>query len=265
MPQSPEIISLLGAVLYAEPPAAERPKLEAEFVAALTAFEAAPDDEEALILYGRRMAYLWRYQESIAIYTNGLRAFPQSAMLYRHRGHRYISVRRFEAAERDMARANELLGGDFNILYHLGLARWLLGDFAGALAPYKECLEVAGSDEHRVAIAYWLYLTLLRLGRIEEAAAHLGSFSAKEEGENVHYFNVLRMWKGEQSEQDVLALMDSSDYNLATMSYGLGVWHLIEGRRDQARSYFESILSSSYWSAFGFIASEVEMLREGMW
>ena len=87
------------------------------------------------------------------------------------------------------------------------LARWLMGDYAGALAPYRECFEVAGSDEHRVAIAYWLYFTLLRLGRTMEAQNHLTTFHAVEEGENVHYFNVLLLLKGERTEDDIRQMM----------------------------------------------------------
>ena len=96
-----------------------------------------------MIWLGRRTAYLWRYEEAIEIYTRGLTAHPDDPRLWRHRGHRYISTRRFDLAVRDLEQAARLAAANpdriepdglpnsygiptgtmrFNIYYHLGLA-----------------------------------------------------------------------------------------------------------------------------------------------
>ena len=48
------------------------------------------DSEMNIIWYGRRYAYLSDYQKAIEIYTQGLKQYPDSYKLYRHRGHKYI-------------------------------------------------------------------------------------------------------------------------------------------------------------------------------
>ena len=158
---------------------------------------ANPDDAEALIWVGRRTAYLGRYAESIEEYSKGIELHPDDARFLRHRGHRYVTTRRLDDAERDLERAAEMVRGrpdeiepdglpndrgvptstlQSNIWYHLGLAHYLKGDFDEALDAYLECMEVSKvNDDMYVATADWLYMTYRRLGREAEAAEVLGS------------------------------------------------------------------------------------------
>ena len=55
-------------------------------------------DLENIIWLGRRTAYLGQYDEAIRIYSDGLKIFPNEPRLFRHRGHRYISIRKFDEA-----------------------------------------------------------------------------------------------------------------------------------------------------------------------
>ena len=66
---------------------------------------------EALIWYGRRVAYLGYYKEAINIFTLGIKNFPNDARFYRHRGHRYISTRQYDNAIIDFKKAIELIDG----------------------------------------------------------------------------------------------------------------------------------------------------------
>ena len=89
--------------------------------------------------------------------------FYHDARFYRHRGHRYISVRRFDEAAADLARAAELSEGvpdvvgedgapnaagiprstsHSNIWYHLGLAYYLQGEFERAAELRDEIKEL---------------------------------------------------------------------------------------------------------------------------
>ena len=47
----------------------------------------------------------------------------------------------------------------------------------------------------------------------------------------------------------------------ATLGYGVGVWHLVNGEADQAQKLFEQIVEEPMWPAFGHIAAEAELAR----
>jgi tetratricopeptide (TPR) repeat protein len=98
-------------------------------------------------------------RDAIEAYTRGIARHPAEARLYRHRGHRYITTRKFDEAIADLKRAATLVAGkpdeiepdgapnkagiprstlQSNSWYHLGLAQDLRGDFQAALASYRE-------------------------------------------------------------------------------------------------------------------------------
>ena len=72
-----EATSLLGKPLVS-PPVADsvRARLEADLAAARSALDRAPADPDARIWVGRRLAYLGRYRDAIAMFTAGVERFP---------------------------------------------------------------------------------------------------------------------------------------------------------------------------------------------
>ena len=100
---SPEATSLFGQPLYAPRLSDEiRADRQDKLDAARADYEADPDDPDALIWLGRRTAYLGRYREAIRIFSDGVQRFPEDARMYRHRGHRYVTTRRFADAVADL-------------------------------------------------------------------------------------------------------------------------------------------------------------------
>jgi len=281
-----EAVSLLGQPLVApELPDEVRRDREAKLAEAKAGAEARPDDPEALIWLGRRTAYLGRYREAIEIFSRGVTRFPDDARFLRHRGHRYLSIRRFEQAEEDLEKAARLVAGrpdevepdglpnpagiptstlQSNIWYHLGLARYLQGDFAGALDAYRACLEVSKNPDMQVATRQWLYLTLRRFGQDAEAAEVLEPVRMDMEIlENQAYHKLLLMARGEIPAASLLAAQDAGDLDPATLGYGVGAWHLVEGQREEALRIFRHVVETGPWSAFGAIAAEAELHRLG--
>ena len=279
-----EITSLLGRPLHPVADLQKLPKLEADLTRARRALAEEPNDPDRIVWVGRRLGYLWRMNEAIAVYTEGIAKHPNFAPLYRHRGHRYISVRRFADAEDDLAKAARLIEGKpdhvepdgmpnvlnipltttaFNVWYHLGLARYLQGDFDGALDAYRETLKF--SLEHQdnlVATLDWMYMTLRRLGRDREAEALLEPIQGNMDIiENHAYHRRLLMYKGSLDPNDMLNTPDASELDWATKGYGVGNWHLYHGETEKAVEVFERVVSGEYWPAFGFIAAEVELAR----
>lgn len=260
-----------------------RAHMEAQLEEARAAYEADPDDADAIIWLGRRTAYLGRYREAVGIYTEGIRKHPEEPRMYRHRGHRWITLREFDRAIRDLERAAELIRGrsdrvepdgmpneagiprstlHSNIWYHLALARYLKGDFEGALPAWRACMEVSGNDDMRVATADWLYMTLRRLGREEEAARVLEPIRAEMEIlENHAYHRRLLMYKGEVEPDALLDLREDDPVQVATYGYGVGNWYLYNGDIERAERIFRRILEGSGTAAFGYIAAEVDVAR----
>ena len=105
-PARPEATSLLGKPLFPAPIAAEtRKTLEENLKNAEIVYGRNPDDADATIWMGRRVAYLGRYREAIEHFSDGVEKHPDDPRMYRHRGHRYITVREFPKAIADFSKA----------------------------------------------------------------------------------------------------------------------------------------------------------------
>lgn len=282
LPAGIQAISLLGDTLRASVPAAAESALIANMEAALADHQADPEDADALIWYGRRLGYLQEYRDAIHVFSEGVRMHPDDARMYRHRGHRYISTRQFDAALADYERAASLIEGhedevepdgapnalgiptstlQSNIWYHYGLTQYLMGDFEGALDSYEGYLAVTTNPDQLVAISHWKYMALRRLGRDGEAAAVLETITSDLEViENTSYYHLLLMYKGEMEANELWGGQEDA-LGSATVGYGVANWHLYNGRTDEAQTAFEQVLATGQWSSFGYVATEAELAR----
>ncbi len=282
---SPQLISPLGRPLFDAPPTADREKLEKDLADARTRLVEKPNDPDRIVWVGRRLGYLWRVNEAIEVFSSGISKHPDFAPLYRHRGHRYISVRRFDDAIRDLETAAKLIENrpneieqdgapnsrnipltstGFNVWYHLGVARYLKADYDGALAAFRECLKFTrGFDDNLVAVTDWMYMSLRRLKRDDEAKKVLEPIRPDMEMiENESYHRRCLLYKGAIGPDEVLDT-NASDLDIATSGYGLGNWYLMNGDARRAREFFERVVAGPYWPAFGFIAAETDLIRLG--
>ena len=287
LPQTPEsrqeATSLLGRPLVPAPIAADvRKTLEANLEKAEIEHGKNPDDPDATIWLGRRQAYLGRYRDAIETFSKGIEKHPDDARMYRHRGHRYITVRELPKAVADFTKAAQLVAGkpdqvepdgqpnarniptstlQSNIYYHLGLAHYLTRDFAKAADAYARCMTVSKNPDMLVATTYWYYLALARLGRSAEAATLLQPISAEMEIiENASYHRLLRMFKGELTPESLLA-PGAAGLDAVTTKYGIAAWHLANGRRDAGLTLLREIVDGvpQQWPAFGYIAAEADL------
>ncbi|MFC2097611.1 tetratricopeptide repeat protein [Bacteroidota bacterium] len=279
------VYSLDGKKLEAaELSPATKLKLENNLKTAEKKYSTDPEKLDNIIWLGRRIAYLSRYNEAIDIFTKGIKKFPDSPELYRHRGHRYISVRKFDEAISDFEKAAELSKGmsvkiepdgqpnklsiplsslQFNIWYHLGLAHYLKRDFEKALAAYFRCMEYSTNNDLLIATADWLYMTFKRLGKDEEAEELLEKITeGMEIIENDAYYQRLLMYKGLKSTNDLIDLNNTDPDKLieiVTQGYGVGNWYFNKGDIDKAKEIFHKVIKTGSWSAFGYIAAEADL------
>lgn len=280
----PEATSLLGKPLYALA-AGTNAEADANLTAARQAWEANPNDLNATIWLGRRLAYLWRMNDAITVFTVALERDRDNVRLLRHRGHRFLNLRRFADARADLetaatlltpsddrlepdglpnARNQPLTSTAFNVWYHLMLTRYFQGDYAAAAKAWAACrvTSVASEPDNRVATGYWGVLILKRAGRDADAAALLQSIpEGLELLENQAYYVLLRYFQGRISQAEALDAAMKGGIDPPTIGYGVGIWKDLGGDKPGARAEFEKIIAGGAWPAFGFIGAEVELVR----
>lgn len=224
--------------------------------------EAEPGNAALWIALGDAQAAIWDHKAALAAYERAFALGPASGLLHQQRGHRALSIRRFDAARADLERAVELdpkLGGAW---YYLGLVRYLAGDFDGAAAAYERNVALAESFAAGIGGVDWLYMAYRRGGRDAKAAALLERVTPdlKIEGNARLYFNRLLFYKGLKKEAELFEPAPG-DIERTTLAYGVGNWHLYNGRPQEARAAFDAAIATSAWPALAFIAAERDLER----
>lgn len=287
-PPEPETFSLFGDPLNK---ALLRPETQETqmklYNEALADYEKAPDDADNIIWMGRRTAYIGDFRKAIAIFSMGIEKHPDDPRMYRHRGHRFITLRYLDRAVNDFEKAAELIRGTedevepdgmpndrrvpvsslhFNIWYHLGLAYYCLGEMNKALYAYEKCWEASEIDDKYISTGHWYYMTLRRLGRDARAEKLLESFSGDMDIiENQHYYNCMMMYRGEMTVDDLMGkARELGALGLVTIGYGVANWHNYNGEEDKAVSIYREILALEGWGGFGYIAAEADMYHLGI-
>jgi len=266
-------------------PAEVRRDFETKLDEAQRNFKTSPTADN-LIWVGRRTAYQGQYKEAIRIFSKGIETFPRDPRIFRHRGHRFITLRCFDLAIADFKQAAKLVKGkpdevepdglpnsqniptstlQSNIWYHLGLAYYLKGYFKQALTAYREAEKVSNNPDMLVATTHWLYMTLRRLGRVKEANGVLNQVGTDLQViENADYLKLIKLYQGRSKLEDLLKETGANANTLsnASVGYGLGNWFLYNRRASEAQKIFRQIVDGTQWSSFGYVAAEVELSRK---
>ncbi|MDH4046219.1 MAG: tetratricopeptide repeat protein [Gemmatimonadota bacterium] len=225
-----------------------------------SALAADPRNVERMLELGLAQSGIRRYREAIATFTRGLEIAPENAVLYRWRGHRYLSVRELGNARADLERGLGLDATLYGCWYHLGIVKYVSGDFAGAADAFAHALPLAPNPGEHAGSIDWSWMSLSRAGRHADARAVLDQNADSIPVENA-YTRRLRLYRGLLDPTLVLTPADTGDVDVATLSYGLGNWYLVQGDTTRAREWFQRSVASGGWPAFGFIASEAELRR----
>jgi tetratricopeptide (TPR) repeat protein len=230
---------------------------------ARAALAADPRSVARIIDLGVAQSGARQFREAIATFTKGLEIEPNNALLLRWRGHRYLSVREFDRALADLTRGTTIDPSIYGLWYHLGIVQFARGDFAAAAASFERAQPIAPDPGELAGSTDWLWMSLSRAGRHADAKAML---DRKPESRmppiDNAYTRRLKLYRGEIGPGAVITAADTDEVQVATLAYGLGVWHLVKGDTAQARAAFErSVRSTGGWPGFGFILSEVELHR----
>lgn len=221
---------------------------------------AHPRDMQKYIALGTAQAGARQMQEAVQTFTRALAIWPDSAILWRWRGHRNLSVRNFDRAMADLTHGYGMDSTVYGILYHLGVLRFVRGDFNAAADAFRRAQPLAPDAGELAGSTDWLWMSLMRAGRASEASAMLARRPDSLQT-TAAYARRLKMYRGEITPEQLITPADTSDIDVATLQYGLGDWYVIHGDTAKARAAFERSVKSGGWPAFGFIASEEELRR----
>jgi len=189
-----------------------------------------------------------------------LAADPRNVARFIDLGLAQSAVRQFREAIRTFTRGFGLDSTNYGILYHLGVTRYALRDFAGAADAFARAQRRAPNAGELAGATDWLWMALARAGRSAEAQAMLDRRPDSLLVNNA-YAQRLRLYRGLVLPDSVFSAADTADVQVATLSYGLGNWFLVRGDTTQAREWFERAIRSGGWPAFGFIVAERELRR----
>jgi len=283
VPSGVQTYSLLGDTLHTpEIHPDDFDEFNANLIEAVTNYRVDPENPDYIIWLGRRTAYFGEYREAARIFTEGIFKHADDPRMYRHRGHRYLTLRVFDRAIEDFENAvifmrhiPDQIEPDglpnplnkpvstlkSNVWYHLGLAHYVKGDYDKAIEAYENAFELDLSEDMRIATLYWYYSALKRSGKDEEAGLAIKGITPDIELiENDVYLNLILVFNG---IFDADRLMESGEDIISnvTLAYGLGNWHYMNGREERAFDMWSQIYDTGHWPAFGYIAAEAELAR----
>jgi len=178
--------------------------------------------------------------------------------------HAYINTGRYAEAAADFAFAIRLDPTNVDCWYHLALSYFLLQDYERAEKVYKVCYTMSDEDLDVISCTDWLWMTLRRLGKKEEAARLLDRITPDmQPGMVVSYHRRLLMYKGLISPDELLT-PNPNDLELVTMGFGLANYYYEIGEDAKGDDMIRRVLEAGKedaWSAFGYQAALVEKKR----
>jgi tetratricopeptide (TPR) repeat protein len=258
-----EVTSGLGRKLYALPD-------DQSTIEARKGLAADPGNIDLILRLSKAQAGRRQYKEAIASCTQGLALAPNNADLYLERGHRELGLRQFKAAQTDLEHATQLSPQMLDAYYHLGLAHYFQAEFNEAAASFDKARSLAKNNDSLIDCSNWLYVSLRRAGKEQEAAQVLTRITPDVKNTEAHllfYLRLLHFYQGQLTEEAVLPPAPAAgdlegELAFDTVSYGVGNWHLYHQQKTEATSLFQKVVQGEAWNAWGFIGSELELERD---
>jgi len=259
-----EVRSALGRKLYALPD-------DEKVIEARKNLAADPKNIERVLQLSKAQAARRQYREAVETSTEGLAFAPKNGDLYLERGHRELGLREFKKAVNDLEQATRFAPEMLDAYYHLGLAHYFLAEFGEAAASFDKARELAKSNDSLIDCSNWLYVSLRRAGKEQEAEQVLIRITPEVKNTEPHlyfYLSLLHFYQGQLTAEAVLPPPPAGSADLEgelafdTVSYGVGNWYLYHHNRSGAEVLFKNVVKGEAWNAWGFIGSEEELLRE---
>ena len=125
---------------------------------------------ETLLELADALCWQLRFREAIATLTQAVKLEPERMEAYRRRGPKYLDTLQFEQALADYTRCEQADGVSVESRYRIGMAQYMLQNYAAATAAFAGSLAIVPQDDDMyIADVYWLVLSQLRAGKADEA------------------------------------------------------------------------------------------------
>jgi tetratricopeptide (TPR) repeat protein len=239
--------------------------------------------EDDFIEIGKQLVATARYKEAVENYTTGLNKFPESFKLLRHRGHRYLTLRKLDLVVKDLLRARDLIKSQpdsweydaeskktdtyqHQIEYHLGVFYFIKGAYKEAVAAFENSLKDAHIGNEIVGTTDWLYNSYQRNGQRKEGEELLATITPDFNADHEQaYFRRIMLYKGVIKPKELVdetASPEKMNVQDVTRLYGLANWYGFQGQNQKAKELYARIVQSNSWPAFAYLASETELLKK---
>jgi tetratricopeptide (TPR) repeat protein len=258
-----EVTSSLGRKLYALPD-------DQSLIDARESLAADPKNVDRILQLSKSEAARRQYREAVATSTQGLAFAPKNPDLYLERGHRELGLREFKLAMKDLEQATQLAPDKLDAHYHLGLAHYFLDEFDEAAASFDRARTLAKTNDSLIDCSNWLYVSLQRAGKQEQAAQVLARIPPEVKNTEPHlyfYLRLLHFYQGQLTAEAVLPPPPArpgdveGELSFNTVSYGDGNWRVYHHNRSDAIGLFKNVVKGEAWNSWGFIGSELELVR----
>ena len=140
-----------------------------------------------------------------------------------------------------------------------------------AASSFDRARALAKSNDNLIDCSNWLYVSLRRASKDQEAAQILTRITPEVKNTEPHlafYLRLLHFYQGKLTEEAVLPPPPAGPEDLEgelafnTVSYGVGNWRLYHHNDSAAIDLFSKVVKGEAWNSWGFIGSELELRRK---
>ena len=227
----------------------------------ILACRAKPRTYENLLELADALCWQLRFREAIDALTQAVKLEPERMEAYRKRGPKYLDTLQFENALGDYMRCEQTDGVSVMSRYRIGMAHYLMGKYGDAIHAFSDSLAIAPQDDDMyIADVYWLVLSLLRVGKADEAQKTMQQHYRPDMyvGHHTAYEKAMRVAAGFAPMEDMLAELDAEpdDLQFAMTAYGLCVLLESEQKQAKANALRKKLLSrDGFWFCFSYLAA----------
>lgn len=234
--------------------------------------EKDPYTPENWVQLGRAYRRQQMHREAIDAYSQGITYEPFYGLFYRHRGHAYMNISRWNEAVADFTFAIRLMPDNRDSWYHLGATYFMLGDYPRAEYAYKRSLELSENLRMKINSTDWYWMILMRQGKTEEARRAVDEIpdtitEAEEEGGGKDYHSRIQLYKGIITAEEFERDLGHEDKEIITKAFGLANYYYVTDDEENGNRIVRLILKEGeprYWSAFGYQCAVGEKLRRDL-
>jgi Tfp pilus assembly protein PilF len=187
-----------------------------------------------------------QFSQALADLTQSLEINPQQPAAYSLRGTANLQTGKAAAAIEDYQTALSMDENSPALRADVGFAQFFAGRHEDALASFQSALEV---DPQAEFLNPWRAAALLTLDRREDAEREFAAIVAKPNAERTWYDVLTLLLLGKVNDNDVLSAISGADPRQedgqkCEAFYFIGQRWLLEGKEEDARTYFRQALES---------------------